>query len=88
MLKNNKPIEADTIFRIHSMSKPITSVAVMMLYEEGHFQLDTPVSDFIPEFKDMEVYNEDQTEILNAKKEITIKTPSHAYHWVNLWLGR
>ena len=72
-VENNKPIEADTIFRIHSMSKPITSVAVMMLYEEGHFQLDTPVSDFIPEFKDMEVYNEDQTEILNAKKEVTIK---------------
>ena len=72
-VENNKPIEADTIFRIHSMSKPITSVAVMMLYEEGHFQLDTPVSDFIPEFKDMEVYNEDQTEILTAKKEITIK---------------
>ena len=72
-VENNKPIEADTIFRIHSMSKPITSVAVMMLYEEGHFQLDTPVSDFIPEFKDMEVYNEDQTEILDAKKEVTIK---------------
>ena len=72
-VENKKPIEADTIFRIHSMSKPITSVAVMMLYEAGHFQLDTPVSDFIPEFKDMEVYNEDQTEILNAKKEVTIK---------------
>ena len=72
-VENKKPIEADTIFRIHSMSKPITSVAVMMLYEEGHFQLDTPVSDFIPEFKDMEVYNEDQTEILDAKKEVTIK---------------
>ncbi len=72
-IENNKSIEADTIFRIHSMSKPITSVAVMMLYEEGHFQLDTPVSDFIPEFKDMKVYSEDQTEILDAKKEITIK---------------
>ena len=72
-VENNKPIEADTIFRIHSMSKPITSVAVMMLYEEGHFQLNTPVSDFIPEFKNMKVYNEDQTEILDAKKEVTIK---------------
>ncbi|MCG9133056.1 beta-lactamase family protein [Candidatus Poribacteria bacterium] len=72
-VENNKPIEADTIFRIHSMSKPITSVAVMMLYEAGHFQLDTPVSDFIPEFKNMKVYNEDQTEILDAKKAITIK---------------
>ena len=72
-IENNKPIEADTIFRIHSMSKPITSVAVMMLYEEGHFQLDTPVSKFIPEFKNMKVYNDDQTEILDAKKEVTIK---------------
>ena len=72
-IENNKPIEVDTIFRIHSMSKPITSVAVMMLYEEGHFQLDTPVSNFIPEFKNMKVYNKDQTEISDAKKEVTIK---------------
>ena len=36
-IENNKPIETDTIFRIHSMSKPITSVAVMILYEEGSF---------------------------------------------------
>ena len=72
-IENNKPVEADTIFRIHSMSKPITSVAVMMLYEEGHFQLDTPVSRFIPEFKDMKVYNDDQSEILDATKEVTIK---------------
>ena len=72
-IENNEPIEADTIFRIHSMSKPITSVAVMMLYEEGHFQLDTPVSRFIPEFKDMKVYNDDQSEILDATKEVTIK---------------
>ena len=85
-IENNKPIEADTIFRIHSMSKPITSVAVMMLYEEGHFQLNTPVSDFIPEFKNMKVYNEDQTEILDAKNEVTIKhllthTAGLTYGW-------
>jgi CubicO group peptidase (beta-lactamase class C family) len=85
-VENKKPIEADTIFRIHSMSKPITSVAVMMLYEAGHFQLDTPVSDFIPEFKDMEIYNEDQTEILDAKNEVTIKhllthTSGLTYGW-------
>ena len=49
-VENNKPVEPDTIFRIYSMSKPITSVAVMMLYEEGHFQLGTPISRFIPEF--------------------------------------
>ncbi|MXV73329.1 beta-lactamase family protein [Candidatus Poribacteria bacterium] len=85
-VENEKPMEADTIFRIHSMSKPITSVAVMMLYEEGHFQLDTPVSEFIPEFKNMKVYNADQTEILDAKNEVTIKhllthTAGLTYGW-------
>ncbi|MDE0326273.1 MAG: serine hydrolase [Candidatus Poribacteria bacterium] len=87
-VENNKPVEADTIFRIYSMSKPITSVAVMMLYEEGHFQLGTPVSRFIPEFKDMKVYNEDQTEILDAKRKITVKhllmhTAGFTYGWGN-----
>lgn len=85
-VENNKPVEPDTIFRIYSMSKPITSVAVMMLYEEGHFQLGTPVSKFIPEFENMKVYNEDQTEILDAKKKITIKhllmhTAGFTYGW-------
>jgi CubicO group peptidase (beta-lactamase class C family) len=85
-VENEKPVEPDTIFRIYSMSKPITSVAVMILYEEGHFQLGTPVSKFIPEFENMKVYNEDQTEILDANKEITIKhllmhTAGLTYGW-------
>ena len=41
--------------RIYSMTKPLTSVAVMMLYEQGHFQLDDPVSLFLPYFADMRV---------------------------------
>ena len=87
-IENKKPIEPDTIFRIYSMSKPITSVAVMMLYEAGHFQLDTPVSKFIPEFENMKVYNKAQTETLDAKKQITIKhllthTAGLTYGWGN-----
>ncbi|RKU18908.1 serine hydrolase [Candidatus Poribacteria bacterium] len=87
-IENKKPIASDTIFRIYSMSKPITSVAVMMLYEEGHFQLGTPVSKFIPEFENMKVYNEDQTEILDAEEEVTIKhllmhTAGFTYGWGN-----
>ena len=85
-IENKKPVEADTLYRIYSMSKPITSVAVMMLYEDGHFQLDTPVSKFIPEFEDIKVYNKDQTEVLDAKKEMTIKhllmhTTGLTYGW-------
>ena len=68
-----KPVEFDTIFRIYSMTKPITSIAVMMLYEEGHFQLGTPVSELIPAFKDMQVYIEGGEAIVDAEPEMTIK---------------
>lgn len=49
------PMRTDAIFRIASMTKPITSVAVMMLLEEGRFQLTDPVSKYLPEFKSMRV---------------------------------
>ena len=55
-IAQDKPIMEDTIFRIYSMSKPVTSVAVMALYEESHFRLDENVSKFIPEFKDLKVF--------------------------------
>ncbi len=50
------PVEPDTLWRIYSMTKPITSVAAMMLYEEGAFQLTDPVARFIPSFADARVY--------------------------------
>jgi len=50
-----KPMREDAIFRIASMTKPITSAALMMLWEEGHFQLRDPVSKFIPAFADVKV---------------------------------
>jgi CubicO group peptidase (beta-lactamase class C family) len=50
------PVESDTLWRIYSMTKPITSVAAMMLYEAGAFELTDPVSRFIPSFKNMRVF--------------------------------
>jgi CubicO group peptidase (beta-lactamase class C family) len=50
------PVEPDTVWRIYSMTKPITSVAAMILYEEGAFELTDPVSRFIPSFADLRVY--------------------------------
>jgi CubicO group peptidase (beta-lactamase class C family) len=50
------PVELGTRFRIYSMTKPVTSVAAMMLCEEGAFQLKDPVSKFIPAFADARVY--------------------------------
>ena len=55
-LESGEPVELDTLFRIYSMTKPLTSVAAMMLYEEGAFQLKDPVSRFVPSFETMRVY--------------------------------
>jgi CubicO group peptidase (beta-lactamase class C family) len=55
-IERNEPMREDTIFRIYSMTKPITSVALMTLYEEGRFRLTDPVHKFIPSFADMRVY--------------------------------
>lgn len=49
----SKPIEDDTIYRIYSMTKPITGVAMMQLYEQGMWQLDDPVTKYIPEFSEL-----------------------------------
>ncbi len=54
--ERGKPLVADTIFRFYSMTKPIASVGLMMLYEEGRFQLEDPVSKFLPELKNLRVF--------------------------------
>jgi len=73
--ESNEPLGFDSIFRIYSMTKPITSAAIMMLFEEGLFQLDDPVEKFIPEFSQIKVY-EDRGEgynLADLKRKITIK---------------
>lgn len=55
-VERGTPLTQDTIFRIYSMTKPITSVALMTLYEQGLFSLDDPVHRYIPEWKDLGVY--------------------------------
>jgi CubicO group peptidase (beta-lactamase class C family) len=51
------PVTPETIYRIYSMTKPITSVGLMMLFEEGHFLLENPVHRFLPEFEDVQVWD-------------------------------
>lgn len=66
----------DTIARIYSMTKPLTSVAVMMLYEEGRFQLDDPLSRYLPEFAEMRVAvggNRVKLDTVPAQRQITIR---------------
>ena len=76
-IERGLPIEEDTIFRIYSMTKPIVSVALLMLLEEGHFCLDTPASDFLPKFAELNVFTgvDEQTgelEIEAQKRSVTI----------------
>ncbi len=73
-----KPLQKDAIFRIASQTKAITSVAVMMLYEEGKFMLDDPISNFIPEFKNPKVIDkfnaaDSSYTTVPAKREVTIR---------------
>jgi CubicO group peptidase (beta-lactamase class C family) len=75
-----EPMSPETIFRIYSMSKPITTVAAMMLVEEGKLQLDDPLSKYIPAFADVKVGVERKGEdgamgldLVPAKKPITIQ---------------
>ncbi len=72
-----KPMQQDAIFRIYSMTKPIASVALMQLYEEGCFQLDDPASKFIPEFRDLRVLdkggNADNYTVSRPRREMTVR---------------
>ncbi|MCK2054740.1 serine hydrolase domain-containing protein [Methylobacterium sp. 37f] len=75
-IARNAAFKPDTIARIYSMTKPLTSVAVMMLYEEGRFQLDDPVTRFLPEFTDMRVLtggNRAKFDSEPAQRPITIR---------------
>jgi len=78
--ENKTPMPKDAIFRIYSMSKPITTVAVMMLVEQGKITLDEPIAKYIPAFKDMKVGMESKGEdgkpelyLVDARKPITIQ---------------
>src|SRR5919106_6954438 len=54
-LDTRAPMTERTLFRIYSMTKPVTAVAVMMLHEQGRFHLTDPVAKFLPEFRDVMV---------------------------------
>jgi CubicO group peptidase (beta-lactamase class C family) len=75
--KDGGPLQKDSIFRIYSMTKPVTGVAMMMLYEEGKWRLEDPVSRYIPEFAKLKVYtgkNDDGTPKLeDAKRSMTMR---------------
>ena len=74
--ERSAPVEEDTIWRIYSMTKPITGVALMSLYERGMFQLSDPVTRFIPEWRDLRVRErtEDRPErLVDPRSPMTVR---------------
>ena len=76
-LERQKGMRDDTIFRIYSMSKPITSVALMMLFEEGRFQLTDPVYKFIPSWRQHQVWVEGEGESMVTRPLTAPMTIQH-----------
>jgi CubicO group peptidase (beta-lactamase class C family) len=70
------PLKADSLFRMYSMTKPVTTTALLMLYEEGKFQLNDPLEKYLPELKDQKVYVSGvgtQMEVEPAKRKPTMQ---------------
>ncbi len=70
-IEAKKPLSTDGIYRLYSMTKPITGVAVMMMYEQGKFGLDDEIADYLPEFRHMKVCTDKG--LVDAKRPITIR---------------
>ncbi|GAI67749.1 unnamed protein product, partial [marine sediment metagenome] len=77
-IENQNPIAFNDIFRIYSMTKPITCLAALILHEQGKFNLDDPLKKYLPEFKNLNVlksfdYKTGETELEEVKNPITIR---------------
>ena len=75
-LERDKPVVEDTIWRLYSMTKPITGVALMSLYERGLFKLNDPVHRFIPEWRDLKVVEEQpdgSTRLVDPRRPMTVR---------------
>lgn len=85
-LDTQAPMTTDTIVRIYSMTKPVVSVAIMQLVEQGKIQLDSPITDYIPEFKRLKVYADGK--YIKLREPITLKhllthTAGFSYGWTD-----
>lgn len=85
-LATQAPMARDTIFRIYSMTKPVVSVAIMQLVEQDKIQLETPITQYIPEFKKLKVYVDGQYVV--PREPITLKhllthTAGFSYGWTD-----
>jgi CubicO group peptidase (beta-lactamase class C family) len=71
-IESGRKMQTDHLFRLYSMTKPVTSVALLMLYEEGKFQLTDPLEKYLPAFKNVKVFSR-----LDEKGEMVLEEPRH-----------
>lgn len=72
-VNDQAPMTKDSLFRIYSMSKPVTGVAMMMLWEQGLWDFDDPISKFVPEFANLKVLSSDGTELEDLTRQPTMR---------------
>ena len=75
-IEKKEPLKKDAIYRVFSMTKPVTGVAVMILFEEGRFLLDDPVSKYLPCFKSLLVFDSEGAtgmKLVKPKREVTVR---------------
>jgi CubicO group peptidase (beta-lactamase class C family) len=75
-VEKRRPMQTDTIFRVYSMTKPVTSTALMTLCEEGRFQMRDPLSKYLPEFANLRVLRDPDSDVndtVPVKREPTIE---------------
>ncbi len=83
-IEEERPVDENTIYRMYSMSKPITAAALMILYDEGKFQLDDPIEKYIPEFEGVKVWvdgAEVEQEMLFTIRHLLTHTAGFCYGW-------
>jgi CubicO group peptidase (beta-lactamase class C family) len=75
-IENKQPVGPDTIYKLYSMAKVVTSVALLRLYERGYFHMHQPIGDFLPNYKKQSViveYEDGKIELVPAKEPVTMK---------------
>jgi methyl acetate hydrolase len=87
-----RPLDENSIFRIYSMTKPLTAVAMMQLVEQGKIKLDDPLTKWLPEMEDIPILKDDGT-LVKASKPITLRqllthTSGFAYNFFNAKLAK
>ena len=83
-VERGQAMRPDTIFRIYSMTKPIVSVGLMLLYEQGLFQLNDPVSAYLPELADLKVFaggDADRFEVRDPARPMTVRRAASTLSW-------